>query len=104
VNISWARVPKTVVKLSVGGVTASKADVTLSNSAAAPLFYVLLSSTADGRFDRNLLMVPPRASVSVRFLFLLEKVGSDAKLKTARRMSAREFEMSLHVDFMNREL
>lgn len=68
---------------------------TCRNGAAAPLFYVLVTSTLAGRFSRNLLYVAPKASVELAFL-VANETGT-APAPTAAMLKA-----SISMDWYNR--
>ena len=97
--MAWHLVGACEVDLRVAELVpgAPSAPVNVTNRAAAPLFFTLLTSTHEGRFGHNLFAVPPRSSRVVQFLF---NANGTAPLP----VSAAEFERSLHADWLNREL
>ena len=64
-NVAQSNLQMSVGSFSAGG----KADVTLTNSAKAPVFYALLSTTIEGRFSgTHGGTVPPNTSPEPRWL------------------------------------
>jgi beta-mannosidase len=96
-EMDWAIVATADVTLDASALAAAdwQTVVTITNKAATPLFYVLLTTTFAGRFDSNLLYVPPRSSQDVRFAFA-------EAMHEERAPTKQEFEASLHVDWLNR--
>lgn len=96
-EIAWAVASSADVTLHVAALLADEWQtvVSITNNAATPLFYALLTTTFEGRFDSNLLYVPPHSSRELRFAFFETTNGSGVPTK-------QEFEASLHVDWLNR--
>eukprot|EP01052_Picozoa_sp_SAG31_P033034 SAG31_NODE_3684_length_3989_cov_2.709512_1_plen_337_part_00 len=96
-EISWVVVQSKDVSLQVQSVSLQDwaTVVTVTNTAAVPLFYVVLTSSCEGRFDDNLLYVPPLSTRTVRFAF------ADI---AAVSQTDDEFEASLHMEWLNRAL
>jgi beta-mannosidase len=99
-QMEWGLVPKSALAVSVSSVSASSASVTLMNKAAAPLFYVLVTSTLAGRFDRNVLYFPPGAARTIAFLFPGQ--GAEAGAGAAAVPTQDEVLQSLSVDWLNK--
>ena len=96
--MDWVIVATTDVTMDVSALAADdwQAVVTITNKAAAPLyFYALVTTAFAGRFDSNLLYVPPRSAQDLRFAFAPATHGE-------RTPTKQEFEASLHVDWLNR--
>jgi hypothetical protein len=80
--------------------TNTSVTVTLRNTAAAPVFYAVVTSTYAGRFNRNLLMLPPRASRTIHFLFAANSGGGNRD--EAPTIDANKFESSMSVGWLNK--
>lgn len=95
-EIAWALVASADVTLRVSALAADDwhTVVTITNKAAIPLFYTMLTTTFEGRFDSNLLYVAPRSSQESRFAFADTTHGA--------RVTKQEFEGSLHIEWLNR--
>ena len=91
-ELAWVAAKRADVTLHVESVSASTAALTLKNAAPTPLFYAVLTTRFDGRFETNLLYLPPRSETHVSFLFEASVAPPTAK----------EFEESLHMDWLNR--
>jgi len=94
-SMKWVAVAKDGVSLSVAYVAGdgSSATVTVTNTdATTPLFYVLVTSKLEGRFSRNLLYLPPKASRQIDFIFSAECASKEAVLE------------SLSVEWLNKKL
>ena len=92
-NMSWVAVAASDVALTVGPFRDGRAVVTLANNAKAPMFFALLTSTRQGTFSRNLLLVPPGEARDTEFVSAEGAAGGGA---------AAGFKESLHLDWLNR--
>jgi hypothetical protein len=99
--MDWTMVPSQAVVLHVVSVTADSATVRISNTAAAPVFYTVLTTTFEGRFGRNLLLVPPQSSRTVLFAFETSATAV-AAAEALVTPTAAQFESSLSVDWLNK--
>lgn len=79
----------------VGSVTTDAATVKISNTASAPVFYAVLTTTFDGRFGHNLLYVRAKSSRTVSFAFEANATASGVP-------SSAQFESSLSVEWLNK--
>jgi hypothetical protein len=98
-QMAWAFVPRKEVSVHVGSRTPTSAaglTITVKNSAEVPLFYALLTSTLPGRFQPNLLYIPPRSSSTAAFIFA-ESSGATSKAPTAA-----DLQNSIQIDWLNR--
>ena len=95
-RVAWVVVAPNDVTLHVLAVEAAdwKTVVSITNKAATPLFYTLLTTTFNGRFNSNLLYLPPHSTQELKFAFAeSDAIGVPTK---------QEFEASLYVDWLNR--
>jgi hypothetical protein len=74
-----------------------EAQVSVANGAGTPLYYAVVTTTFEGRFDRNLLYIPPHSSRGLTFAF-------EGKGEAAQPPTEAEFMASLHVDWLNRAI
>ena len=97
-EVAWALVASADVTLRVSALAADDwhTVVTITNKAAAPLFYALLTTTFEGRFDSNLLYVPPHSSQETRFAF------SETATHAGGLPTKQAFEGSLRAEWLNR--
>jgi hypothetical protein len=108
-QMAWAFVPRKEVSVHVGSRTPASAAVagspsspaagltiTVKNSAEVPLFYALLTSTLPGRFQPNLLYIPPGSSSTAAFIFA-KSSGATSKAPTAA-----DLQNSIQIDWLNR--
>ena len=92
-DVAWATATQAEVTLHVEHASeTTTAVVSVANAAATPLFYAVLTTTFEGRFDDNLLYVPPHTTRTVKFLFQDTDAGA----------TQQGFEDSLHLDWLNR--
>ena len=92
VEVAWATAAQADVTLHVEHVSNTAAVVSVVNAAPTPLFYTVLTTTFDGRFDDNLIYMPPHSTRIVRFSF------TDAD----GRPTQQQFHESMTVDWLNR--
>jgi beta-galactosidase/beta-glucuronidase len=96
-EVSWLTATAADVTLRVDAVGASSAQVSVANGAGTPLYYAVVTTTFEGRFDRNLLYIPPHSSRGLTFAF-------EGKGEAAQPPTEAEFMASLHVDWLNRAI
>ena len=94
-GVGWVNVSIDSVSIAVPSITSMNASVVITNGAASPIFYALVTTTYEGRFSRNVVMVPPRSSLTTVFLFAAEVHGEGEG-------DAASFLDSLSIDWFNR--